>query len=176
METQDYAPLRLVVVGKFGAPFGVRGWIKVISFTHPKENILKYLPWVVYLPSAKSVQVKLSPQFSKIQNKNIIVKLPDCETPEIAKKFTNLEISILRDQLPETSKNEYYWHDLEDLRVINLVGEEIGIVEYVFATPANDILVVKKKHNNKIIETLIPYIKHVIIKVDLENKTITVDW
>jgi 16S rRNA processing protein RimM len=95
-----------------------------------------------------------------------------CNSPESAKIFTNLYIYVPRDDFPKLNNNEYYWADLENLKVINMENIELGIVTGLMSTGANDVLIVK--NDNK--ETLIPYTKQVIVKVDLKQKTIKVNW
>lgn len=157
-----------IEVGRFGRPFGVLGWIKVISFTTPADNILKFRPWLIH---RNSVWSELAFTDSKKHSNGIVVKLPDCNSPEEAALFTNLKIGIYRKQLPKLPENEYYWDDLIGLEVINKDGTSFGKVQDLIVTGANDVLVVQGKGR-----VLIPYLSHVIIKVDLSNKIIHVDW
>lgn len=157
-----------VVIGKFGKTFGVRGWIKIHSFATPKEDILKFVPW----------QIKKNNQFqdiqiesSKIHHQHIVAKLKDVDDIDAAKLYTNLNIFIDRALLPKLKKNEYYWNDLVGLKVINKENVELGTIDHLFATGANDVMVVKGSR-----ERLIPYIKNVVMNIDLENKVIIVDW
>lgn len=158
-----------VIVGRFGAPFGIHGYIKVISHTDPLENILNYKPWLI---EQNSIWQPLKILDYKVHGKFILIKIAEYDTPEAVRIFTNKEIAIEKNQLPELKNNEFYWSDLEGLKVINVKDEELGIVDHLINTGANDILVVTK--NNK--EQLIPYIKHVIIEVNLIKKQIIVDW
>lgn len=156
-----------VAIGKFGKSFGVRGWIKVHSFITPKEDILR-LPWQI----EKNHQwQEISIAASKVQHQNIVVKLANIDDIDTIKLYTNLSIFIDRALLPKLAKNEYYWDDLIGLKVINQANIELGIIDHLLETGSNDVLVVKglKEH-------LIPYLKNVILKVDLEQRIIIVDW
>ena len=157
-----------ITVGRFGKVFGVLGWIKVISFTFPEENILKFKPWLI---KKDGLWQELFFEKSKKQANAIIVKLPGCDSPEQATLFTNVEISILRSQLPKLKKGEYYWDDLVGLEVVNKEGVSLGVVEKLMATGANDVLVTKGDRKR-----LIPYISHVIQQVDPDNRVIHVEW
>ncbi|MBS0350762.1 MAG: ribosome maturation factor RimM [Proteobacteria bacterium] len=157
-----------IVVGEFGPSYGVQGWIKVNSFTEPAENILRYRPWQVHR-NHRWLLIEVT--HSKQLTKNIIVKLAECDTPELAKTYTNHPIAIERNQLPNLSPEEYYWSDLAGLAVVNLQGVALGTVDYLFSTGSNDVLVVKGQRRH-----LIPYTTEAIIKVDLTQKVLTVDW
>lgn len=159
-----------VIVGKFGAPFGIRGWIKVISFTDPLSNILNYQPWFMQSKGTQDWQV-ISVEQQKIHGQNVIIKLKQCNDVNSAAAYTHREIAIERDQLPKLPSGEYYWSELKDLQVINKKNEILGVVESLFATGANDILVVVGDR-----QRLIPYIKDVILSVNLQEKKIIVDW
>jgi 16S rRNA processing protein RimM len=158
----------VVVVGRFGAPYGVKGWLKVSSFTEPPSNLLHYHPWLVQMQGEwQPITLEVLEQHGRY----IVAKLPNCNDPEQARQYTNLDIAIPRDQLPALPPGEYYWQDLVGLQVINQEGIELGIVDSLLATGANDVLVVKGDR-----ERLIPYLKHVVLQVDKAAGAIKVDW
>lgn len=158
-----------IIVGKFGKPYGVHGWIKVNSFTIPETNILNFNHWFI-LKQNNLTEIKI--ESIREQGQVIIVKLPHCLNPETARLYTNIDIYVDREEFPALSNDEYYWTDLEGLKVVNTENIEFGHVDHVLATGANDVLVVKSPTK----ERLIPYIKNVIINVDLKAKVINVDW
>lgn len=159
-----------VAVGRFGSPFGVRGWIKVISFTDPIEQILTYSPWYIYKDNSWLVLDKVK---GKAHGNHLVVHLNGSHDRDIAKTYTNLEIVIERQQLPALPPEEYYWVDLIGLAVVNLQGILFGKVDHLFGTGSNDVLVVEDANQK---ERYIPYTHQVIIDVDLPNKKIVVDW
>lgn len=159
-----------VAVGRFGSPFGVKGWLKVFSYTNPKEKILQYLPWYIIKDQTRQVIQDVK---GKLHGQHVVVQLMNCEDRELAKTFTNLEIYIERKQLPQLSNEEYYWIDLIGLTVINQDAICLGTVENIFATGSNDVLVVREKSGK---ERYVPYIEGTILQVDLDNKKLAVDW
>jgi len=169
-----------VIIGRFGKRFGVRGWIKVVSFTHPLENILQYQPWLISesptdISSAKKTQWHpVILEANKMHSDQPIVKIKDCNTPEAVSLYTNFNIAIPRERLPTAQEGEYYWTDLEGLKVIDKTGKMLGYLESHFSTPANDVMIVTNK--DKKTEHFIPYLEEVVIVVDLKQKTITVNW
>ena len=158
---------KVVVVGKVGKTYGVKGWLKIHSFTDPASNILNYKDWLITLDHQWQT---INLEAVKQHGTAIIAKFTDCDTPEIARRYTNHEIAIYRSEFPELEAEEYYWADLIGLTVIDETGTELGIVTDIMATGSNDILIVKgKKHH------FIPYIqKDFICKIDLANKQIHV--
>jgi 16S rRNA processing protein RimM len=163
-------PNEMIIIGKFGKTFGIKGWITVRSFTDPKENIVCYKNW--YFKGGKAKEwTKIDIEQSSLRGKNILVKILDLNTIEEVTPFINAEIAIKKSELPPLTIGEYYWAELEGLKVINQQNEELGTVSHLFATGANDVLFVKNHR-----EHLIPFIKDVIIKVDLAKKLIVVAW
>lgn len=140
----------------------------MISFTEPFDKILQYQPWLI---KRKGNWQSIGIEDSEIHGTKIVVKLQGCDDRDVAKLYTNADIGIQQDQLPALPSNEYYWKDLIGLRVINKENADLGKVVELLATGANDVLVVK---NAK--QRLIPYIKQVIVKIDLQKKVIIVDW
>jgi 16S rRNA processing protein RimM len=159
-----------VAIGRFGGPFGVKGWIKVISFTQPAEQILSYLPWFFFKGGRKQEIKEVNAQ---LHGKNLILQLEQSQDRESAKTFTNLEIYIDRSQLPALSNEEYYWIDLVGLAVINKEAVELGRITSVFATGSNDVIVVRAEDGK---ERYIPYLTDVVLEVNLDQKTVMVDW
>jgi 16S rRNA processing protein RimM len=174
-----------ITVGKIGAPYGVRGWVKIHSFTESIENLLDYDPWYLQrLPQLSKTQsrktqssgtpewVETTVSEAKIHGKGIIAKFEGCDDRDAASRMRGLEIAVRRDQLPEPEAGEYYWIDLEGLEVITLDGTTLGRIDHMLETGANDVMVVKGDR-----ERLIPYVPGPIVhEVDVKGGTIRVDW
>ena len=167
-----------VVVGKIGAPFGVRGWVKLYSFTEPVDNLLDYDPWYTRPKNSKdSAAVDkgwvIAPVTeAKTHGKGFVAQFKGADDRDAAARLNGQEIAIRRDQLPPTAEGEYYWHDLQGLMVTTTEGVSLGVVDHLLETGANDVLVVKGDR-----ERLIPYVLGPIVKsVDLAAGTLQVDW
>lgn len=162
---------KIVVVGKVGTPHGVRGWLKLHTFTQQASSIPQYpklflLRRDVWEPIDRTaVTIDLS------DSGHLRIKFPDCDTPEAARLYTNLLIGVTRDQLPALAAGDYYWSDLEGLAVVNKEGVPFGQIDHLFSTGANDVMVVKGDR-----ERLLPYTKDVVLEVDLEKGEMKVDW
>lgn len=158
-----------ITVGKIGSTYGVRGWLRVQTYTEFNESILEYSPW--YLNKG-NVWTPVVIEQGKRHGKEIIVKLADVNTPEEARLLTGKLVAIPRSDLPPLKENEYYWSDLVGLTVINKAGTILGKVIYLMETGSNDVMVVKGEK-----EVAIPYLPdRVVLNVDLQKQEILVDW
>lgn len=166
--SQAFKPL---IVGKLNGASGIKGWVKVYSYTDPKENILNYSPWYLKLDGQWQ---QVSILNGREQGKTVVAQLKGCNDRNTAESYRGVEIAIEESQLPQLEEGEYYWRDLIGLTVVNMAGEELGTVKKMMETGANDVLVVKTASKE---ELLIPYVpEYSVMKVDLESKQITVDW
>jgi 16S rRNA processing protein RimM len=168
----DKIPDDLLVVGTIGAPFGVRGWLKIHSFTDPVSNILEYLPW----------QIKQGERWRDIKllagrehGKGIVAQLEGIADRDRAMEFRGVQIAIARIMLPELDSKEVYWSELVGMEVKNLQDEQIGRIDDVFETGANDVIVVAKQGQKEPI--LIPYVlERYVISIDKSSRVVIVDW
>lgn len=158
-----------VDVGKISGVFGVKGWLKIFSYTSPKENILNYSPWLLKKAGeVKTVEVV----DGHLQGSGVIAQIKGVNDRNQAETLLGSEIFIRREQLPATSEGEYYWSDLIGLEVVTADGVALGVVDSLLETGANDVLIVKGER-----ERAVPFIKgQVIIEIDREAGRIVVDW
>jgi len=156
-------------VGKITGAFGIKGWIKVFSFTDPKENILDYTPWILK-KDAKTKQVEVIE--SNVQGKFVVALVTGVNDRDMASELAGWEVLIDQDQLPEPEPDEYYWSDLIGLQVETVQGEILGVVDSLIETGANDVIIVAGER-----QRAIPFIQgQSIVNIDLEAKKIIVDW
>lgn len=161
-----------IIVGRTGGAHGVRGWMKIMSYTRPRQNIFSYSPWLLKLSNSwQQVEV----EESQHRGDRLLVKLAGIDSPEQARLHMNCDIAISRKQLPALNEGEYYWHDLIGLEVVNQDQINLGRISEITETGANDVLVVKSAKDKKNI--LIPLVMDVYVKqVDLDARQILVDW
>jgi len=158
-----------IVLGRVTGLYGVQGWVKVFSDTRPREAITRYSPLMLgHEENWREAPV----DGAKAHGKGVIIKFQGCDDRDAAAALMGQEIAVWRDQLPPLPDGEYYWADLVGLEVINEEGVQLGTVDSLFETGANDVIVVKGER-----ERLIPYVSgDVVRKVDLTAGTMTVDW
>lgn len=165
-----------IVVGKIGAAYGVRGWLKIISATEAADAIIDYQPWMLKVDGNWQQIVVES---WRHQQQHIIAKLVDIDDRNSAARLTNQEIFINAKQLPTLAEGDYYWKDLIACSVVTRDGYNLGRVVTLMETGSNDVLVVKANLNDAYgaKERLIPFLDGSVIKqVDLEACRICVDW
>ena len=159
----------IVLLGRVVGLFGVKGWVKVFSYTDPRQAILDYETWWLDL-NGRRTQVRLAE--GKRHGKSVIVRFDGVNDRDSAAGWLEADISVPRDQLPELEEGSFYWSDLEGLTVVNLGGDTLGCVEQLLETGAHDVLVVKGEQ-----EILIPFVIGDIVKeVSLAEGLVRVDW
>ena len=181
LDQQNEKTSEKIVLGRITGVYGLKGWVKVFSYTDPMESIVDYSPWYVR-PEKKqsSPWTKVKLKAGKRHAKTVIAKLENCNDCDEAQAYIGSEISVEQDQFEALKdKNAYYWQDLIGLRVINQQNIELGVVTKMLETGANDVLVVTSEEEaetgNK--ERLIPWtLQQAIIAVDLEQGVLEVDW
>jgi len=159
-----------IIVGAIGDAFGVKGWSHLISFTDPKENIFNYQNWQIQVDKKNKDHFK-PVKYDSFQphGNGFVVKIENTHDRDQALLLKGKTIAVDRADLPTLKKNEYYWSDLIGLNVINTAGKSLGIVDHLFETGSNDVIVTK---NN----IYIPYLKSVVKEIDLGKKIIIVEW
>ncbi len=178
MGQNDSPTNKLVVIGNIGAPFGVQGWVKINSYTEPKENIFHFENWLLTDDESGSSHQQIATSSivkTKKSKDQFLVLFANVQDRNLASLLTNKKIAINRNELPILPTNQYYWEDLINCNVYNLSGESLGMVDYLFSTSSNDIMVVKNSINN--VEYLIPYsFGDIVTNVNLSKQIITVNW
>lgn len=160
---------RRVIVGKVSGIYGVAGWIKVVSYTRPRENLFDYPCW--QLGGDERWQDRSLVQ-GRRQGKGLVAKLEGVDDRDAARACMGSDIAINRQQMPELPEGEFYWCDLIGLMVRNRSGVELGTVSRLLETGANDVLEVSGSRRH-----LIPMVlEHYVLEVDLAAGRITVDW
>ena len=161
--------LKWVIIGRISGLYGIKGWIKVFSYTEPRTDLLDYSP--LYLGSDNSWR-EVELETGRSHGKGIVLKLIGYDDRSAAVPLIGQNLAIRYHQLPELEDGEVYWADLEGMSVATLSGVNLGVVDSLFATGANDVIVVKGDR-----ERLIPFLRDQVVRnIDHESGTITVDW
>ncbi|MCO5054114.1 ribosome maturation factor RimM [Thermomonas sp.] len=161
---------RLITVGRLHGAFGVRGEVKLESFTDPAPAIARYQPWI--LRDARGDALSVAGVRVRVGGKGLVATVPGVADRDGAEALRGFEVLVPRSALPPPSPGEYYWVDLEGLRVVNLEGVAFGTVSHLFDTGANLVLVVIGER-----ERMIPFVQpEYVHEVDFDAGTIRVDW
>ena len=179
-----------VVIGRIGAAYGIKGWVKIVPFTEDPESLFGYQPWNIQVPEALRT-IKVESSSVTMMNQGVLVvesykqhsdgwvaKLKDVNDRATAEKLRGVEIWIDEAQLPALEIGDYYWNQLEGLMVKTVTGQLLGKVDHLRETGSNDVLVVVGCTDSlDQRERWIPWIPEDVVKqVDLDSKVIVVDW
>ena len=158
----------MVVMGRVAGAFAVKGWIKLQVFTERPGGLLDYPVWWLDR-SGEWTTAEL--EQGAVHGTALVAKLKGIEDREQAAALRGCQVAVPRAALPAGADGEYYWADLQGLRVANLQGEPLGVVAGLLKTGANQVLVVRGER-----ERLIPFVDAVVKSVDLERGELVVDW
>ncbi len=162
---------RRVLVGRIVGLYGVQGWLKIESWTEPRLRVFDYQPWL--LGAAPGVETQIDGVKGRSQGKGIVAHFPGVTDRERAAALVGQDIHVAREQLPAAAAGEYYWADMEGLAVFTTQGIALGLVSHLFATGANDVVVVRDGER----ERLIPFVQGSVVQsVDLSAQRMVVDW
>lgn len=160
---------RRILLGRVAGDFGVRGELKLLSWTDPRDAIFKYQPWTL---RAGDTEREVSGVRGRDTGRLLVASFPGVENREQAEALKGAEIWVTRDRLPPPKPGEYYWVDLEGLAVQTVEGVVLGTVSHLFDTGANPVLVVAGER-----ERLIPFVNgQFVTSVDFGAGLIVVDW
>jgi 16S rRNA processing protein RimM len=158
----------LIELGVVGAPFGVRGWVKLRSFTDPPERLLQH----------RSVQLRLGSAWTAYQIEasgrsggQLTAKLAGVDDRDQAQALRGAQVGVPRSELPQRDDKDFYRADLIGCEVVNLAGIRLGTVLHFVETPAQVLMVVRGDQ-----EYWVPAVPQHLRRVDLQARRVVVDW
>lgn len=158
-----------VELGKVTGTYGVRGWVKIFSYTEHRQGILDYNPWHLLHKGQTTTWEVIE---GKAHGKGMIARLHGIEDRDQATELIGSVIRIRRDQLPPAREGEYYWSDLIGLQVTTTQGEDLGRIDRMLETGAHDVMVIQGDR-----ERLIPFVQGRYVRdIDLDQGRMVVDW
>jgi len=159
----------IIVVGRIGAPYGVKGWSHIQSFTEPFSNILKYQHWYLKV----SGEWRAVKREARVQGNGIVAHFQGIEVREATALLVHQEIGVKRDEFSSLEEGDYYWSDLIGLKVFTTDGVLLGVVESLLETGSNDVLVIQGEEK----EHLVPYVPgEYVLEVNLPEGIMRVSW
>ena len=161
---------RRVEVGRLGAAHGVRGWLRVQSFTDPPQRLFEWKQWRLQSPDAGAArEVKLLE--ARPQGNGWIARLEGIDERDAASRLSGQLVLIDREELPPTSGREHYRADLVGFEVKNVEGALLGVIDHFVDTPGNAVMVIKGAR-----EHWVPVSAQHLRSVDPFARAIVVDW
>ncbi|AEH39841.1 16S rRNA-processing protein [Buchnera aphidicola (Cinara tujafilina)] len=163
-----------ITVGRIDNPYGIFGWVHMISFTEKKKNIFNYFSMKLN-PSNREYQKKDLLNWKK-HVKNYIIRFKNIHTRTDAYNISKQDIIIQSKQLPNLKKNEYYWNDILSCNIYNIHSQCLGTVVKIFDNIYYDVLVINRKNSQNNILYIPFIIPDIIKKIDLIKKIIIIKW
>jgi 16S rRNA processing protein RimM len=161
-------PSALIELGIVGAPFGVRGWVKLHSYTEPPDRLLEHRSLKLRLGGAwRSYTIEASGR----SGSGLTVKLAGVADRDAAQALRGAPVGVSRGELPPRDAKDFYRADMIGCEVVNLAGARLGVVEYFVEIPAHVLMVV---HGER--EYWVPAVPKHLRRVDLAARRVVVDW
>lgn len=158
----------LLQVGVITSTHGIRGEVKVFPTTDDPKRFRK-LKQVILDTGKEQLEMEIaSVKFFKNQ---VIVKFKGIDDINDVEKYRKAGLYVTRENAVPLGENEYFIADLIGLKVISDDEEELGVIDDVLQTGANDVYIVKKEQTP---DLLIPAIKDCIKNVNIEEGTMIV--
>ncbi len=178
-----------IELGKIVGVWGIQGWVKVHSYTRNRQDVGQYSNWLLTNGSKSTGKESRSRsavsiasdkvhtvEQCRLQGQSVVAKLAGIDDRNVAQTLIGQKIFIDASQLAPLPENEFYWFQLIGLNVVTVDGHELGVVDSMLETGANDVFVVKQTQDGAVVERLIPYIDSVVADIDIQSKSLTVDW
>ncbi|HEV7432583.1 MAG TPA: ribosome maturation factor RimM [Steroidobacteraceae bacterium] len=162
-------PPRNVKLGRVLGAVGLRGWLKIQSYTDPPENLLQHKVWVLADGQGQRVPFELAE--ARFDGRWIRARLEGVADRDAADVLRGRDIEVARSALPPTAAREYYRDDLIGFRVRTVQGAELGRVSHFIEAPIEPVMVVRGER-----EHWVPAVPRYLKRVDLGQGEIEVDW
>ena len=158
----------LIELGMVGAPFGVRGWVKVRSYTEPPERLFEH----------RLLQLRVGGGWRAYRLEStgrsggqLTAKLDGVSDRDMAQALRGAAIAVPREELPQRRDKDFYRTDLIGCEVVNAGGRTLGVVQHFVETPAQVLMIVRGET-----EFWIPAVPKHLRRVDLGARRVIVDW
>ena len=163
------APDRLILIGVFGAPQGVRGEVRVKSLTADPAAIGAYGPLTDKDRGRKFVFESLR----RLKDDMLVARIAGVSTRAAAEALKGVEIFARRDQLPPPAHDEFYYDDLIGLEAVDAAGAPVGRVVALMNHGAGDVLEIAPVQGRETL--LLPFTKRVAPRIDFDAGRIVIE-
>ena len=165
----DQEPREWIEVGRVIGAYGVKGWLRIVSYTAEPGAALEYRPWrfrqkngLLEIPTLLE---------ARVHGKGFVAHVAGCESRDVAERWAGASIEVPTTALPPLEAGEYYWGQLVGLAVETAEGVSLGVVKELLETGSNDVLVIQGDR-----ERLVPYVPDVVRRVEIDQGRLIVAW
>ena len=152
-----------------GAAHGVRGWLRVQSYTDPPQRLFEWKRWRLRPEHGAECEVNLLE--ARPQGNGWIARIEGIEEREAASRLTGQLVLVDREELGTATGREHFRADLVGFEVKNLDGVLLGVLDHFVDTPGNAVMVIKGAR-----EHWVPVTAQHLRSVDKDARRVTVDW
>lgn len=156
----------MLAVGKIAKPYGVHGWLKVVSYSGETGHFFR-LKTVAASDATRNLQ--LAVEEVKEYQEGLVIKFRGYDSPESARGLCGLELKVPRDQAAPCGKDEYYFADLATCHLYH-AGAVLAQVRGVMEGGASGVLLEVAKADGQVV--LIPFQEPFIGEVDIGSRRI----
>jgi 16S rRNA processing protein RimM len=156
-----------ICIARIGAAHGVRGAVKLWTFTEDPLAVKAYGP-LLTKDGTRSFEVATAREAKG----HLVATLKGIATREDAERLNGLELYIAREKLPDTDEDEYYHADLIGLDAVTPANEPLGRVIAIHNFGAGDIIEIAPPHGATM---LLPFTNAVVPTVDLAARRVVVE-
>ncbi len=157
-----------VELGRVLGAFGIRGWIRIESFTDPAEGILDYPTWhLTNRGGRRAIRVEAA----KPHGRHFVARIAGCDDRDSAQRLAGDTIEVPRSELPKLGEREHYRADLIGMTVCRHDGKRLGKVAYFMETAGYAVMVVEGEAQH-----MIPATAAFLRRVDRKERTVWVNW
>lgn len=160
-------------MGRIAAPYGVKGWLKILPSTADHETLLDHPAWWLRRRDGRGGWRKVSLETGRAHGNTLIVQLQELDNREVAATYAGGEVGVARATLPQAAADEVYVADLVGMDVVNRQGEALGRVVAVQEFGAHPVL---RIDDDAGASRLVPFVEAYIDAVDASARRISVDW
>lgn len=167
MNASDAARER-VVLGRVTGVFGIKGWVKIESYTDPVESILSFRDWLLEERMARRA---VAVREGRRHGRQVVAHIESFDDRDRAAELVGAEISVPRSSLPKLGAREFYRADLIGLTVRGGGGTVLGKVDHFIDAPAGPVMVVRGEQ-----DLWLPATPPHLRRVDLTRGEVHVEW
>lgn len=173
-------PTDAIEIGRIADAWGIKGWFKVLPYSADPEALFSSKYWFL-LPTEKgpktfSGTLQLPVKEAKFHSDTVVACADGIEDRNAAEALRGARIFVSRANFPKAAEDEYYWVDLIGLNVVNREDLSLGTVRELLSTGPQTVLVLEQLVDDKLVERMIPFVSAYVDKVDLQSRSIRVDW